>query len=136
MVVDNEQLVLFACVHNAGRSHMSAAWFNKLCSSTTVSGASAGTEPADHVHPVVLEAMQEVDIDLTAAKPQKLTKELASSACLLVTLGCGEACPFVPGLEREDWPTPDPKEQTIEDVRIIRDSLKQKVADLIQRRHW
>ncbi len=133
---DKRQVVLFACVHNASRSQMSVAWFNALCSSPSVSGASAGTEPADRVHQVVLEAMQEVGIDLASAKPQKLTRELASSASLLVTMGCGEACPYVPGLEQEDWPTPDPKGQTIEEVRAIRDSLKQKVADLIQRRHW
>lgn len=130
------KVVLFACVHNAGRSQMSAAWFNALCSSPSVSGSSAGTEPAESVHPVVIEAMQEVGIDLSSAKPQKLTKELAEHACLLVTMGCGEACPYVSGLEKEDWPTPDPKGQSIEDVRQIRDSLKQRVSDLVHRRKW
>lgn len=134
--MDNMSLVLFACVHNAGRSQMSAAWFNALASPDTARAASAGTEPADMVHPVVLLAMREVGIDLSSAKPQKLTKELAEKASLLVTMGCGEACPYVPGLDKEDWPTPDPKGQTLEDVRMIRDGLKQRVSDLIQRRSW
>ena len=130
------KVVLFACVHNAGRSRMSAAWFNALCSSPSVTGSSAGTEPAESVHPVVMEAMREVGIDLSSAKPQNFTKELAEHACLLVTMGYGEACPYVPGLEKEDWPTQDPKGQRIEDVRQIRDSLKQRVSDLVHRRKW
>ena len=129
-------LVLFACVHNAGRSQMSAAWFNALANPDIARAASAGTEPTDRVHPVVLLAMQEVGVDLSSAKPQKLTKELARKASLLVTMGCGEACPYIPGLDKEDWPTPDPKGQTLEDVRKIRDNLKQQVSDLIQRRSW
>ena len=103
------QLVVFACVHNAGRSQISAAWFNALCSSPSVTATSAGTEPAESVHPVVLEAMQEVGIDLSSAKPQKLTKELAERACLLVTMGCGEACPYVPVWRRRTGQLQIPK---------------------------
>ena len=115
---------------------MSAARFNALCNSPSVTGSSAGTEPAESVHPVVMEAMREAGIDLSSAKPQKVTKELAEHACLLVTMGYGEACPYVPGLAKEDWPTQDPKGQRIEDVRQIRDSLKQRVSDLVHRRKW
>lgn len=89
--------VIFACVHNAGRSQMAAAFFNKLADQTQAKAISAGTEPGLRVHPEVLAVMQEVGIDLTNAKPQKLTQELASDAALLITMGCGDKCPYVPG---------------------------------------
>src|SRR5688572_21026673 len=101
------KLVLFACVHNAGRSQMAAAIFNRLADPLKARAISAGTEPAARVHPEVVVAMREQGIDLSSVSPQKLTAELASQAELLVTMGCGEACPAVPGLSRDDWPLED-----------------------------
>ena len=125
---------IFACVHNAGRSQMSAALFNRMADAGEAHAISAGTEPADHVHPVVIEAMQELGIDLSHATPQKLTAELATGAEVLVTMGCGDNCPYVPGLKREDWPLEDPKGQGIDQVRATRDLIGRRVADLISRR--
>ena len=124
---------LFACVHNAGRSQMAAAWFNHLASPTRARALSAGTQPGAHVHPEVLQAMREVGIDLAAAVPRELTDELARGASMLVTMGCGEACPVVPGLRREDWPLEDPKGQPMERVRRIRDEVRARVAALVAR---
>ena len=101
--------VIFACVHNAGRSQMAAAFFNHLADPTKAQAASAGTEPGVRVHPEVQAMMQEVGIDLSDAKPQKLTEELARNSQLLVTMGCGDKCPYVPGLRRDEWPLRDPK---------------------------
>jgi arsenate reductase (thioredoxin) len=123
--------VIFACVHNAGRSQMAAAFFNQLADPTKAEAVSAGTEPGLRVHPEVLSVMQEVGIDLSSAKPQKLTHELASDAALLVTMGCGDKCPFVPGLRRDEWPLRDPKGLPIEEVRAIRDEVKERVQSLI-----
>jgi arsenate reductase (thioredoxin) len=128
--------VIFACVHNAGRSQMAAAFFNQLADKKEAHALSAGTQPADHVHPVVLAAMQELGIDLSAAKPQKLTDELARGASLLITMGCGEQCPFVPGLQREDWTLEDPHGKPPELVRKIRDEIKAKVVHLLRDRGW
>ncbi len=105
----NPRTVLFACVHNAGRSQMAAAWFNQLADPKKVNAVSAGTEPGTRVHPEVVTVMREVGIDLSNGRPQFLSDDLANTASLLVTMGCGEACPFVPGLERSDWPLEDPK---------------------------
>jgi arsenate reductase len=116
--------VLFACVHNAGRSQMAAAWFNQLADPAKVRAVSAGTEPGAQVHPEVLLAMREVGIELADAKPQLLSDELASKSTLLITMGCGEACPVVPGLERDDWPLEDPKGKSVERVREIRDDVQ------------
>lgn len=123
---------IFACVHNAGRSQMSAAFFNQVADPELARGISAGTQPAEHVHPVVVDAMREVGIDLSDAKPQKLTTELAQGAEMLITMGCGDECPYVPGLIRDDWPLPDPKGQGIEAVRLTRDEIKLRVAKLIE----
>ncbi len=123
--------VIFACVHNAGRSQMSAAFFNKYADPAKAHAISAGTQPADRVHPVVIDAMKEVGLDVSNVKPQKLTSELAQEAYLLVTMGCGDECPFVPGLRRDDWPLPDPKGQGIEQVRIIRDEIEKRVKMLV-----
>jgi arsenate reductase (thioredoxin) len=123
--------VIFACVHNAGRSQMSAAFFNKYADPAKAHAISAGTQPADRVHPVVIEAMKEIGLDVSNVKPQKLTPELAQDAHLLVTMGCGDECPFVPGLRRDDWPLPDPKGQGIEQVRIIRDEIEKRVKMLV-----
>lgn len=128
--------VIFACVHNAGRSQMAAAFFNHLAAPTRARAISAGTNPGPHVHPEVLEAMNEIGIDLSAARPQKLTAEVASKATLLITMGCGENCPYVPGLEIEDWPLPDPKGQSVERVREIRDEIRARIESLVQSRGW
>lgn len=124
---------VFACVHNAGRSQMAAAWLNHLADPARARGLSAGTQPGARVHPEVLEAMREVGIDLGSAVPRKLTDELAREASMLVTMGCGEACPVVPGLRREDWPLEDPKGKPIERVREIRDEVRARISDLIAR---
>jgi arsenate reductase len=118
---------------SAGRSQMSAAFFNQLVDSDLARGISAGTQPTEHVHPVVVDAMREVGIDLNNAKPQKLTAELAQNAEMLVTMGCGDECPYVPGLKRDDWPLPDPKGQGIESVRQTRDEIKRRILDLLAR---
>jgi arsenate reductase (thioredoxin) len=123
--------VLFACIHNAGRSQMAAAWFNVLANPGDAVGISAGTEPASQVHPIVLEAMLEVGIDISAVRPQLLSLELAQRSDLLITMGCGEACPVLPGLEREDWPLKDPKGQSLESVRGIRDEIQLLVKNLL-----
>jgi len=109
--------VLFACVHNVGRSQMAAAWFNKICDRAKASAISAGTEPSERVHPEVVQVMQEEGIDLTNVKPHFLSTELAQKATLLVTMGCGDACPYVPGLKKLDWPLLDPKGQPLDVVR-------------------
>lgn len=128
--------VIFACVHNAGRSQMSAAFFNHLADPTKAKAISAGTQPAARVHPEVLEAMLEVGIDLSNAIPQKLTAELAQGATLLVTMGCGDECPYVPGLRRADWPLQDPKGQSGNRVREIRDDIRNRVIALLQAEGW
>jgi arsenate reductase len=128
--------VIFACIHNAGRSQMAAAWFNALADTSEARAISAGTDPGARVHPEVLDAMREVGIDLSGRTPQKLTDELASGADLLVTMGCGEQCPVVPGLKRDDWPLEDPKGKPIERVREIRDDVRARVGELLRREGW
>ena len=122
---------IFACIHNAGRSQMSAAFFNQFADPRSAHAVSAGTQPAELVNPVVVEAMREAGIDLSHAKPQRLTTELAQNAEMLITMGCGEECPYVPGLKREDWSLPDPKGQGIELVRQTRDEIKRRVLQLL-----
>jgi arsenate reductase len=129
-------VVLFACVHNAGRSQMAAAWFNKICERTKARGVSAGTQPGARVHPEVVEVMREEGIDVAGVKPQFLSEELARKATLLVTMGCGDACPYVPGLKKLDWNLPDPKGQPIEAVRKIRDEIRERVLALATERDW
>ena len=128
--------VLFACVHNAGRSQMAAAWFNRLADPGKARALSAGTDPGPRVHPEVAAAMSEVGVDLSAAPTTKLTPELARQAQLLITMGCGDSCPFVPGLERDDWPLEDPKGQPIARVRAIRDDIRERVEGLLEREGW
>jgi|ERR1035438_1466534 protein-tyrosine-phosphatase len=123
--------VIFACVHNAGRSQMAAAFFNLLADPSKAEAVSAGTEPGLRIHPEVLAAMQEVGVDLSNAKPQKLTEKLARDAQLLITMGCGDKCPYVPGLRRDDWPLRDPKGQPMEEVRAIRDEIRSRVQSLL-----
>ena len=128
--------VLFACVHNAGRSQMAAAWFNELADPTRAHAISAGTEPGARVHPEVVAAMREVGVELEGIAPRKLTDDLAASATLLVTMGCGEACPVVPGLRRLDWPLEDPKGKPVERVRGIRDDVRARVVELLSAEGW
>lgn len=128
--------VVFACVHSAGRSQMAAAFFNLLADPRTARGVSAGTAPGDAVHPEVVAAMHEVGLDLSSARPRKLTAELAAGAELLVTMGCGDECPYVPNLRREDWPLEDPKGQPPERVRAIRDDVRARVASLVERERF
>jgi arsenate reductase len=128
--------VLFACVHNAGRSQMAAAWFRRLADPAKARALSAGTQPGPAVHPEVVVAMREVGIDLSAESPRRLTDELARAATHLITMGCGEQCPVVPGVRYEDWPLEDPKGRAIERVREIRDEGKARVEDLLRREGW
>ena len=128
--------VIFACIHNAGRSQMAAAWFDALADPAKARAISAGTDPGTRLHPEVLEAMREVGIDLGDRKPQKLTDELTARAQILITMGCGEQCPVVPGLRRDDWPLEDPKGKPIARVREIRDDVRARVLALLRREGW
>ena len=128
--------VLFACVHNAGRSQMAAALFNSLADPSKVRAVSAGTSPGSAVHPEVVTAMNELGIDLSAATTTKLTPELAATTSMLITMGCGDECPYVPGVIRDDWPLDDPKGKSIDTVRSIREDIRQRVESLIAREHW
>ena len=125
------QTYIFACIHNAGRSQMAAAFFNRLVNPLKAHAISAGTNPGERVHPVVVDVMREINIDLASAWPQRLTADLAQGATLLITMGCGDECPFVPGLRREDWPLPDPNGRPIEEVRTVRDNIRTRVSSLI-----
>ncbi len=128
--------VLFACVHNAGRSQMAAALFNAIADPAKAQALSAGTNPGTSVHPEVLEAMREIGIDLASARPRLLTEDLARTVGMLITMGCGEECPYVPGVERDDWSLPDPKGRPLEEVRAIREDIRRRVASLIEARGW
>lgn len=129
-------LVIFACVHNAGRSQMAAAFFNARANPSRARAVSAGTFPADRINPVVADAMAELGFDLSGARPQRLTDDLAAGSTLLVTMGCGEACPHVPGLRRDDWPLEDPKDKPLERVRLIRDEISARIDALVAREGW
>jgi arsenate reductase (thioredoxin) len=128
--------VLFACVHNAGRSQMAAAWFNLLADPGKARAISAGTDPGPRVHPEVVTAMNEVGVDLSNALTTKLTIELAQPAQILITMGCGDQCPVVPGLTRDDWPLEDPKGKPLEQVRRIRDEIRDRVTQLLDTQGW
>jgi arsenate reductase len=121
---------LFVCLHNAGRSQMSQALFERAAEGRH-SALSAGTTPGEHVHPEVVEVMRELGIDLADRVPQALTVELAQEADVVVTMGCGDACPFVPGKRYIDWNLPDPKGRPIEEVRATRDEIQQRVLGLV-----
>ena len=125
--------VIFACRHSAGRSQMAAAFFNAGVDPQKARAVAAGTEPAERVHPEVAAAMGEVGFDLSRARPQKLTAELAQDAGLLVTMGCGENCPYVPGLPVEDWALDDPRGKPAAEVRRIHDQIRARVEQLIAR---
>jgi arsenate reductase len=128
--------VLFACVHNAGRSQMAAALFNRMADPSLAQAISAGTEPATQIHPEVIAVMREVGVELDGVIPRLLTVDLASQANTLVTMGCGESCPVVPGAKREDWNLPDPKGQPLERVRQIRNEIETKVHEMVKGNGW
>ena len=122
--------VLFVCLHNAGRSQMSQALFERAAGGRHEAD-SAGTEPAEHIHPEVAEVMREVGVDLNGRTPRKLTQELAEWADVVVTMGCGDACPYIPGKRYVDWELPDPKGLPVDEVRALRDDIAQRVEALI-----
>jgi arsenate reductase len=122
--------VLFVCLHNAGRSQMSEALFARAAGGRHTA-ASAGTTPASHVHPEVVTAMSEIGIDLSARKPERLTDELARKADVVVTMGCGDACPYIPGKRYIDWELPDPAGRPLEEVRATREEIDRRVRALV-----
>jgi arsenate reductase (thioredoxin) len=128
--------VLFACVHNAGRSQMASAWFNALADPAKARAISAGTDPSRRVHPEVMEVMAEQGFDLSGAPSAKLTPELAAGVTMLIAMGCGDRCPIVPGVERDDWPLADPKDQPLDKVRAIRDEIRSRVQALLDEQGW
>jgi arsenate reductase len=123
--------VLFACVHNAGRSQIAAALFNRYADPGKAQAISAGTQPGARVHPEVVEAMRARGIDLSSQTPQQLTPELASTATWLITMGCGDECPVVPGARRDDWPILDPKGQAPSTVASIIDDIDRRVREFV-----
>jgi arsenate reductase len=122
--------VLFVCLHNAGRSQMSQALFERAAAGKH-SALSAGTTPAERVHPEVVEAMRELGIDLADRRPRLLTRELAEQADVVVTMGCGDQCPYIPGKRYLDWELPDPKGRPIEEVRATREEIASRVSALV-----
>jgi arsenate reductase (thioredoxin) len=122
--------VLFVCLHNAGRSQMSQALFERAVGGRHTA-ASAGTTPADRVHPEVVEVMRELGVDLADRRPQLLTRELAARADVIVTMGCGDECPFIPGKRYIDWDLPDPAGRPIEAVRAVRDDIATRITRLL-----
>ena len=128
--------VLFACVHNAGRSQIAAALFNHYADQSKARARSAGTHPADRVHPEVVAAMKARGLDLTSRTPQLLTPDLAGDAQWLITMGCGDECPVVPGAQRDDWPIPDPKGQTDDSVSAIIDNIDARVRRFVRAHGW
>ncbi len=122
--------VLFVCLHNAGRSQMSQTLFERAAAGRHTA-ISAGTTPAEHVHPEVVEVMRELDIDLFDRHPLLLTRELAEQADMVVTMGCGDECPYIPGKRSQDWDLPDPKGRPLTEVRAIRDDVARRVAALV-----
>ncbi len=122
--------VLFLCVHNAGRSQMALGWFTHLAGGAAVA-LSGGSEPAAEVNPVAVAAMQEVGIDIAGAEPRRWTDEIVAAADVVVTMGCGDTCPYVPGTRYEDWDLVDPAGQGIEAVRPIRDEIEKRVRGLL-----
>ncbi|SCG57117.1 arsenate reductase ArsC [Micromonospora humi] len=122
--------VLFVCVHNAGRSQMAAAWLRHLAGDR-VEVRSAGSEPAEGINPVAVEAMREVGIDITGQTPARLTWDAAEASDVIVTMGCGDACPVFPGKRYEDWQLTDPAGQPLDVVRQVRDEIRQRVVELL-----
>ncbi|HEY1358128.1 MAG TPA: arsenate reductase ArsC [Thermoleophilaceae bacterium] len=124
--------VLFVCLHNAGRSQMSRALFEQAAGGRhTAESAGSEADPDGQVHPEVLEVMGELGIDLSDRMPQQLTNELAERADIVVTMGCGDACPYIPGKRYLDWELPDPKDQPVDAVRATRNEIRKRVGELI-----
>lgn len=121
--------VLFVCLHNAGRSQMSQALFERAADGRHTA-LSAGTMPAEQVHPEVIDVMRELGIDLTGRRPQLLTRELAEQADVVVTMGCDGACPYIPGKRYIDWDLPDPRGKPLQEIRATRDDIQEKVTAL------
>lgn len=130
-MTDQKPSVLFVCVHNAGRSQMAAGWLRELAGGR-VEVRSAGSMPADQINPVAVEAMREVGIDITAEQPKVLTTEAVQDSDVVITMGCGDACPFLPGKRYEDWKLEDPAGQGIESVRPIRDEIRGRIETLLE----
>lgn len=122
--------VLFLCIHNAGRSQMALGWFEHLAGDRAV-GWSGGSEPADQVNPMAVAAMAEVGIDIAGAQPRRWTDDIVRAADVVVTMGCGDECPFFPGVRYEDWPLDDPAGQGLDAVRPIRDEIERRVRALL-----
>lgn len=127
---DGRPIVLFLCVHNAGRSQMALGWFNTLAGDRAVAW-SGGSEPGPEINPSAVEAMAEVGIDIAREYPKPWTDDIVRSADVVITMGCGDACPFYPGVRYEDWTLEDPAGQGIEAVRPIRDEIEQRVRTLL-----
>ena len=132
-MTDQKPSVLFVCVHNAGRSQMAAGYLRELAGDR-VEVRSAGSMPADQINPVAVEAMREEGIDITAEQPKVLTTEAVQASDVVITMGCGDACPFFPGKRYEDWKLDDPAGQGIDAVRPIRDDIKARVETLLAER--
>jgi protein-tyrosine-phosphatase len=130
VIVKEQPEVLFVCVHNAGRSQM-AAGLVKLRSQGRVHVRSAGSDPTDRINPAVVEAMKEIGVDMTKEFPKPLTDEVVKAADVMITMGCGDACPIYPGKKTEDWELQDPAEQDLDTVRGIRDEIDSRVQKLI-----
>ena len=128
--------VLFACVQNAGRSQIAAALFNHYADPGKARGISAGTRPAEQVHPEVVEVMHERGLDLAPQRPKRLTPELAGTANWLITMGCGDECPIVPGAQRDDWAIPDPKGQSTGTIGAIVSDIETRVHQFIAEHGW
>jgi arsenate reductase len=122
--------VLFVCIHNAGRSQMAAGWVRHLAGDR-VHVRSAGSEPAERINPMAVQAMAEVGIDITGDTPRRLDRELAQGNDVVVSMGCGDACPYVPGTRYDDWKLTDPAGQPIEVVREVRDEIRVRVEELL-----
>jgi arsenate reductase len=122
---------LFVCLHNAGRSQMSQALFERAAGGRH-RALSAGTTPADRVHPEVVEVMREIGIDLADREPKLLTRELAEQADVVVTMGCGDECPYIPGRRYVDWDVEDPKGRPLDEVRATRDDIDRRVRELVE----
>ena len=123
--------VLFVCLHNAGRSQMSRALFERAAAGRH-QAESAGTAPAERVHPEDVEVMRELDVDVSGQTPRKLTREMAERADVVVTMGCGDECPYIPGKRYLDWDLPDPKGLPVEQVRAVRDDIATRIGELIE----
>lgn len=122
--------VLFLCVHNAGRSQMALGWFRHLADGRATA-YSGGSDPAEHINPAAARAMAEVGIDITGESPQRWTDALLDTADVVVTMGCGDTCPYVPGTRYEDWPLADPAGASIDEVRVTRDLIRERVVTLL-----